>query len=106
MISAFLNAQMFLSQIIYCLSDNFIILPLVVSRLHDYSEISSFPVICANRLCPLFVCLQTKMCMRYKGVVFGRYGTLYEGGSQELTALHCILHYYTALSDVMFDIRA
>ena len=35
MISAFLSAQLFLSQKIYCLSDNFIILPYAVSRLHD-----------------------------------------------------------------------
>ena len=35
MISAFLNAQLFLSQKIYCLSDNFIILPYAVSRIHD-----------------------------------------------------------------------
>jgi len=46
------------------------------------------------------------MGVRYKGVVFGRDGSKYEDGSQELTVLHCILQYYSAFSDVMFDIRA
>jgi hypothetical protein len=44
--------------------------------------------------------------MRYKGVVFGRDGSKYEGGSQGQTVLHGILQYYSAIINVMFDIRA
>jgi hypothetical protein len=43
------------------------------------------------------------MSVRYKGVVFGGEWSKYKGGSDALTVLHCILHYYSAFSDVMFD---
>jgi hypothetical protein len=43
--------------------------------------------------------------MRYKGVVFAIDGIKYEGGSQGLTVLHCILQYYNAISDLIFDNR-
>ena len=36
-------------------------------------------------------------------VVLARDGSKYEGGSQELTVLHCILHCYSAFSGAMFD---
>lgn len=39
-------------------------------------------------------------------VVLARDGSNYEGGSQELTVLHCILQCYSAFSDVMFDNQA
>jgi len=39
-------------------------------------------------------------------MVFGRDGSKYEGGSQELTVLHCILDYYSAFGDVMFGNQA
>ena len=44
--------------------------------------------------------------MRYKGVVFGRDGSKYEGGSQGLSVLHRILQYYSAISNIMFNIQA
>jgi len=50
--------------------------------------------------------LWTEMSVRYKGVLFGGDGSNYEGGSYGLTVLHCILQYYSAISNVMFDIQA
>jgi hypothetical protein len=46
------------------------------------------------------------MTQRGKGLVFDRDGSKYEVVSQELPVLYCILQYYSALSDVMFDILA
>jgi hypothetical protein len=42
------------------------------------------------------------MGVRYKGVVFARDGSNYEGVSKEVTVLHFILQYESPFSNVMF----
>jgi len=45
------------------------------------------------------------MSTKYKGVLFARDGSKYEGGAQEVTLLHHILQCYSAFSDVIQSVQ-